>query len=76
MTIENAQSVVTTPKRFADFHNTLKTYHYVFSSENSLRHYVFHASTNGLDKVISRLGKKLIFDLDKLDQWLASGGVK
>ena len=62
MTIENAQGVAT-PRRFADFHNTLKAYHDVFSSENSLRHYIFHAASNGLDKVISRLGKKLIFDL-------------
>lgn len=64
------------PKRFADFNNTLKLYGHVFGSENSLRHYVFYAAQNGLDKAISRLGKKLIFDLDKLDQWLASGGAK
>ncbi len=76
MTVENIQNVNVTPKRFADFQNTLKVYHHVFGSENSLRHYVFHAATNGLDKAISRLGKKLIFDLDKLDQWLASGGAK
>lgn len=67
---------LTTSKRFADFHNTLKIYAHVFSSENSLRHYVFHSAQNGLDKAISRLGKKLIFDLDKLDQWLANGGAK
>jgi len=64
------------PKRFADFGNTLKLYSHVFSSENSLRHYVFYSSENGLDKVISRLGRKLVFDLDKLDQWLANGGAK
>lgn len=65
-----------TLKRFADFNNTLKLYGHVFCSENSLRHYVFYSAQNGLDKAISRLGKKLIFDLDKLDQWLASGGAK
>jgi len=64
------------PKRFANFNNTLKLYGYVFASENSLRHYVFYSSQNGLCKAISRLGKKLIFDLDKLDQWLADGGAK
>lgn len=65
-------------KRFADFNNTLKLYSHVFSSKNSLRHYIFYSDQNGLSEVISRLGngKKLIFDLDKLDQWLASGGVK
>lgn len=61
-------------RRFADFSNTLKLYGHVFCSENSLRHYVFYSAQNGLNKVISRLGKKLIFDLDKLDQWLANGG--
>lgn len=68
--------VEVTPKRFADFNNTLKLYNHVFASENSLRHYVFYSSQNGLCKAISRLGKKLIFDLDKLDQWLADGGAK
>lgn len=63
-------------KRFADFNNTVKLYNHVFSSSSSLRHYVFHSTTNGLEKVISRLGKKLIFDLDKLDVWLAQGGTK
>ncbi len=64
------------PKRFADFNSTLKLYSHVFGSENSLRHYVFYSSQNGLYKAISRLGKKLIFDLDKLDQWLSDGGPK
>ena len=56
------------PKRFADFNNTLKLYNHVFGTKNSLRHYVFYSNQNGLVKAISRLGKKLIFDLDKLDQ--------
>lgn len=62
--------------RFADFNNTLKLYNKVFPSANSLRHYLFHAKTNGLDRAISRLGKKIIFDLEKLDLWLANGGAK
>jgi hypothetical protein len=65
-----------TGKRFADFNNTVKLYNDVFSSTSSLRHYVFHSATNGLESAISRLGKKLIFDLDKLDIWLAQGGSK
>ena len=63
-------------KRFADFNNTQQLYKHVFKTPNSLRHYVFYSSQNGLDGVISRLGKKLIFDLDKLDVWLAQGGAK
>lgn len=76
MTIEDIENDSVTQRRFADFQNTLKAYQEVFGSENSLRHYVFHAASNGLDKAISRLGKKLIFDLNKLDQWLAGGGAK
>lgn len=52
---DNEKSII--PKRFADFNNTLKLYAHVFGSENSLRHYVFYSTTNGLDRVISRLGK-------------------
>jgi hypothetical protein len=62
--------------RFADFNNTANLYNYVFPTQSSLRYYVFYSAQNGLDHVISRLGKKLIFDLDKLDLWLAQGGAK
>lgn len=67
-----------TPKqnRFADFNNTVKLYSHVFKTAGSLRYYVFYSNKNGLDKVISRLGKKLIFDLNKLDLWLEEGGAK
>lgn len=70
----NTQNNIGNHNRFADFNNTQKTYNHVFGSANSLRHYVFHSKTNGLDKAISRLGKKIIFDLNKLDQWLSNGG--
>lgn len=68
------QPVIPLGKRFADFSSTAEIYKHVFKTPNSLRHYVFYAKQNGLDQVISRLGKKLVFDLDKLDQWLATGG--
>ena len=70
----NIPQAATKPK-FADFNNTVKIYNHVFPTANSLRHYLFHAKTNGLDKAISRLGKKIIFDLEKLDLWLAKGGI-
>jgi hypothetical protein len=77
MTTESDLNKSTAPgKRFADFNNTLKLYNDVFPSTSSLRHYVFHSTTNGLENTISRLGKKSIFDLDKLDIWLAQGGTK
>ena len=76
MVIENENSIVSRSNRFADFNNTVKLYNHVFKSPSSLRYYVFYSTTNGLDKSISRLGKKLIFDLDKLDLWLAQGGAK
>lgn len=72
----SAQTNQTVQKRFADFNNTVKIYSHVFKSASSLRHYVFYSEMNGLKNAISRLGKKLIFDLDKLDEWLASGGAK
>ncbi len=74
MTTDNAQGISTNSKRFADFNSTLEIYSHVFKSANSLRHYVFFAKSNGLEKVISRLGKKLVFNLDKLDMWLENGG--
>lgn len=61
--------------RFADFNNTVKLYEHVFTT-SSLRYHIFNSKHNGLDQVISRLGKKLIFNLDKLDLWLSQGGVK
>ena len=76
MVIENNSAAVVRSHRFADFNNTVKLYSHVFKTASSLRYYVFYATQNGLDKVISRLGKKLIFDLDKLDLWLAQGGAK
>lgn len=76
MVIENSNNITTPrPNRFADFNNTVKLYNHVFPTASSLRYYVFYSTKNGLDKAISRLGKKLIFDLDKLDLWLAQGGV-
>lgn len=76
MVIENNSVAVIRPPRFADFNNTVQLYNHVFKTASSLRYYVFYSTQNGLDKVISRLGKKLIFDLDKLDLWLAQGGAK
>lgn len=76
MIVEDIQSSPHLPKRFADFNNTVNLYRHVFKTPNSLRHYVFYSATNGLDKAISRIGKKLIFDLDKLDLWLAAGGAQ
>ena len=61
--------------RYADFNHTVKIYEHVFTT-SSLRYYVFHSKHNGLDQVISRLGKKLIFNLDKLELWLSQGGAK
>lgn len=74
MTENHNLQLTSATKRFADFNNTVRLYSDVFGSANSLRHYVFYSKQNGLEKAISRLGKKIIFDLDKLDQWLSQGG--
>lgn len=76
MSAENTQNIISDHNRFADFNNAQKKYKWVFPTPNSLRHYVFHSKTNGLDQAISRLGKKLVFNLSKLEEWIANGGAK
>jgi len=61
------------PIKFANFKNTRLIYQNVFKSDSSLRWLIFNAKSNGLDKVISRIGKNIIFDLNKLDEWIANG---
>lgn len=62
-----------TGKRFASFRVVREIYKDVFRTDNSLRHVIFNADSNGLDAAISRLGRKIIFDLDVLDEWLTRG---
>lgn len=40
-------------------------------SEGSLRWHVFHAEKTGLDRCIVRVGRRVYFDLDRFEAWLA-----
>ncbi len=40
-------------------------------TEGSLRWHVFHAKWTGLDRAIVRLGRRVYFDLDRFEAWLA-----
>lgn len=39
-------------------------------SEASLRYHIFHETKNGIDKVIKRIGRKILIDEDLFFQWL------
>lgn len=39
-------------------------------NESSIRYLIFHSETNGLDKAIKRIGRKVLFDYDKFIQWV------
>ena len=41
-----------------------------FLSESSLRYIIFHADTNGFNKVIKRIGKKILIDFNAFKVWL------
>jgi len=39
-------------------------------TEASLRWLIYRAEENGLDEVIVRVGRRVLFDMDKLEDWL------
>jgi hypothetical protein len=47
-------------------------------TEAGLRHYIFHGDKNGLNKsgAISRLGKKVVINVDKFMAWVESGAAQ
>jgi hypothetical protein len=47
-------------------------------TEASLRHYIFHADKNGLTKAgaISRLGKKVVINVEKFKAWIEAQGAQ
>ncbi len=40
-------------------------------TEGSLRWLIFHRQTNGFDRCVLRVGRRLYIDLEALRQWLA-----
>ena len=43
-------------------------------SEGGLRHLIFHAATNGFDKVIRRAGRRILLDEHEFNRWIDNGG--
>lgn len=50
-----------------------------FISESGLRYLIFHADTNGFEKVIKRIGRKVLLDFNAFGLWLedinSKGGI-
>lgn len=44
--------------------------HHSFPPESGLRHLIFYASTNGFDKVIRRVGRRVLIDENAFFQWV------
>ena len=43
-----------------------------FISESGIRFLIFNAETNGFNKVIKRIGKKILIDYNAFEVWLQS----
>ncbi len=41
-------------------------------TEASLRWMIYRSRENGLDEVLVRVGRRVLFDLDKFNEWLES----
>lgn len=39
-------------------------------SQGGIRHLIFHARRNGFDRVIRRVGRKILLDQDQFFRWL------
>lgn len=51
--------------------------HHPWPPEGGLRHLVFYAATNGFDKVIRRIGRRVLIDEAAFFEWAnTQGGVK
>lgn len=44
--------------------------HHSFPPQGGLRHLVFHASTNGFDKCIRRIGRRVLIDEAAFFEWV------
>ena len=50
--------------------------YYQFPSVGAIRQYVFRANTNGFDKVIRRIGRKIYIKVSEFTKWIeeSNGG--
>lgn len=50
--------------------------HHQWPPQGGLRHLIFHAKTNGFDRVIRRAGRRVLIDEQAFFEWIASQGGK
>jgi len=62
-------------KRLSTVRNLTNLYPDADFTQNSIRWLIFNAKENGFSMCIVRLGRKVLIDLDKLDEWLDSQAV-
>lgn len=43
-------------------------------TEGSIRWWIFNSTENGFNSCIVRIGRKVLIDLDKFEQWIENGG--
>jgi hypothetical protein len=48
--------------------------HHEWPPPGGLRHLIFYAKTNGFDRVIRRVGRRVLIDEEKFFQWVESNG--
>lgn len=41
-----------------------------FTTQSGLRYYIFHSAKNGFDKVIKRIGTKVLINSNAFEKWL------
>ena len=50
--------------------------HHAWPPLGGLRHLIFHASENGFDVVLRRVGRRVLIDESAFFAWVAKGGRK
>lgn len=61
---------ITKPWRFLRVRQAVEAYPF---SEGSLRWLIFNRKFNGFEKVLIRVGRKILLDEEKLVEWLRKG---
>ena len=59
-------------KRVSSVKNVPDKYPDADFTEQSIRWWIFNAEQNGFDRCIIRLGRKILIDLDRFDDWIES----
>jgi hypothetical protein len=70
--MKNANESHTTDTRFVPLTQWPK--HHMWPPIGGLRHLVFHANTNGFDRVIRRVGRRILIDEQAFFAWVDEQG--